>query len=797
MSTVPRPSPATLAGVFLLSAAVLLYEVGLTRLFSLVLWHQAAALVVSVAFLGFGASGTLAAVLRPGAPERAPGWGALAFAAACVVAYLAAQAVPFDPARVAWAPWHALRLGLHALVLAVPFLIAGWVIVGLLARFSADAGRVYAADLAGAAAGACAVIPALALGGTGPVFGAAGLAAGAAVLLSRPGRRILALTAAASMALAAAALHWPPPGVQPHLSEYSELALALTHPEARHPFSAWNALGRVDVVQSPALRDAPGLSLTERRPVPRQAGVAVDGGGLSGMLLDPADTGFLDRLPSAAPYAVLSPRRVLVIEPGGGLEVWNALAHGVREVTAVIANPLVRQAVDANAANASPYLRPGVRVVHGNERAAARLDGVFDLVVLAGAAGGPTSTGSESVAHEFGLTVEAFREHLQRLAPDGLLVVSRYLIPPPRGELRMLALVRAALSASGADEPADHLAVLRSWGVMVVIAGRSPLSREAIGALRAFCEERRFDLVHLPGLSRSAWNRHNRLPAPLYAEAAAQLLREPARFIEGYRYDIDPPTDAAPYFSHFLRFERMGEVLDELRGDLAFLLNAGYLLPAALAQVVVLSMLLLIAPLGLRKGGKAGRGRAIAYFAAIGVGYMSVEMALLVPVSLLLPSPVHAFALVLAALLLGSGAGSLLSARLALIVGGERRLIRGAPWFIALAAGVLAGAVLPLVHAALGWPEIGRIALALLLVMATGVAMGIPFPSAVRRLGAARADVVPWAWAANGCASVAGVLAAPLIALAWGFPGVLLAASAAYGLAGWMGVGGPGGSVED
>ena len=48
----------------MLSACVLSYEVLLTRLFSIVLWHHFAYMIISAAMLGYGASGTALTLLK-------------------------------------------------------------------------------------------------------------------------------------------------------------------------------------------------------------------------------------------------------------------------------------------------------------------------------------------------------------------------------------------------------------------------------------------------------------------------------------------------------------------------------------------------------------------------------------------------------------------------------------------------------------------------------------------------------------------------------------------------------------
>ena len=66
-------------------------------------------------------------------------------------------------------------------------------------------------------------------------------------------------------------------------------------------------------------------------------------------------------------------------------------------------------------------------------------------------------------------------------------------------------------------------------------------------------------------------------------------------------------------------------------------------------------------------------------------------------------------------------------------------------------------------------------------------AMGHMFPTALRQVSNAFPTLVPWAWAVNGFASVVAVVAAPLLAMSYGFVSLTAAAILCYALAGLLG----------
>ena len=75
------------------------------------------------------------------------------------------------------------------------------------------------------------------------------------------------------------------------------------------------------------------------------------------------------------------------------------------------------------------------------------------------------------------------------------------------------------------------------------------------------------------------------------------------------------------------------------------------------------------------------------------------------------------------------------------------------------------------------------------LIGLTGFLMGFPFPVAIRRLGQIEKDLIPWAYCANGSASVIAASLAVLIALEWGFRATMIVAIGFYFLAALLATG--------
>jgi hypothetical protein len=237
------------------------------------------------------------------------------------------------------------------------------------------------------------------------------------------------------------------------------------------------------------------------------------------------------------------------------------------------------------------------------------------------------------------------------------------------------------------------------------------------------------------------------------------------------------------------------------------LLDWGYLILAAtLVQAALLSAVLVLLPLWLgaatapgakrREGtgawsppgvgaGSGARWRVLAYFGAIGLAFLFIEIASIQRFTLFLAHPLYAIGVVLAGFLvfagLGSGAAPALDARLA-----DRRIgaLALALALIVVLATLYILALPPLFAALVGLPDLARIALALALIAPLAFFMGMPFPLALARLRASAPDLVPWAWAINGCASVLAAILATLLAMTFGTRTVVFTAAALYLIAG-------------
>jgi hypothetical protein len=796
-------------GLLMVSAASLCFEINLTRLFSVTQFYHFAFMVVSIALLGFGASGTFLALKKKQSARSEEAWFPFLAAAAgscMLLSYILVNRLPFDSYSIIVDPVQVAVLLLHYLALASPFFFVGMMISTMLRTFSASSGKVYALNLVGSAAGCLGAILAPSLvGGEGMMALSAGVAALAGVFMAvghrrRPGRAgkgvIVSSVLNSTVLLTSLVILGirlfsgsVPAFFRFTLSPYKGISYALQNPDAQVISSEWNGTSRVDVVSSPSLHSVPGLSYRYLETLPSIDGLFIDGDNLNSILTDTSDMGFTDFVPVALAYDLRSHADVLILEPMGGLDIWVALASGADQVTAVEGNALIVSAAQ------SIYDEENVWLVDASGRSFLQgTQGGFDIIQLPLTDSyHPVSSGAYSLGEDYRYTVEAVADMIDRLKPDGILVITRWLQEDPSEWLRTFTLAVTALEERGGD-PDAQIVALRGYNTGSLFIKKSAFTDDELGTVRRFADEKAFDLVVCPSLQASEVNRHNILPEPVYFQTFREFLDATPReaFYRAYLYDVEPPRDDHPFFSHYFKWSQLDDILQDLGSTWQPFGGAGYLvILLILIMSLVLSCLLILLPaLVTRISGMRLRKKGIPlYFGLIGLAFMLVEMPLIQDFILFLDQPAYALTAVLFCIFLFSGLGSSVGSR-------KMRLSTA----LLLLVGILTAYVflLPyLVHALLGFSLLIRLVVTVLVIAPIGFLMGIPFPGGLAYVqsshgsgddSAVKRWMVAWVWAVNGACSVVASILASLLALSFGFSLTLAAGFVCYLLA-WIVVG--------
>ncbi len=773
--------------VFLISAAAIGYEILLMRVLSIVQWHHFAYMIISLALLGYGASGTFIALFRKRVEPRFElsfATFALLFSVAMVVCLVLGQRVPFNALEVIWDRTQFIYLSLLYLVFFVPFFFAACCVGLALTCRSAEISRLYFFDLIGAGVGALLLIgllfispPQTAL----TVLVAMALLASIVIGAGEASRLPLRLGQLAWLLVLAVVTEGG--GVTLRPSEYSGLSQALQVVDSRILAEESSPLGLLTVVDSPTvpIRLAPGLSFTTSHYPPEQLAVFTDADGMSAITRydgNPDSIAYLADVTAALPYQLLDEPDVLILGSGGGSDVLLALHHDAAHIDAIELNPQMSALVtDAYAAFAGRiYDDPRVTVHTAEARGyVAQNDRPYDLIQIGLLDSFATAgSGVQALNESYLYTVEAFGEYLSDLEAGGLLAITRWIKSPPRDSLKLAAIAIEAIERSGGD-PVRQLAVIRSWNTVTLLVRNGELSAADIDLIREFAGSRSFDTVYFPGIGDADTNRFNLLDRPWLYEGIEAMLGDDAHvWFSDYKYFTEPATDDRPYFSHFFKWQSLAEVLALRSAGGAGLIEWAYLIViATLVQAVVVGGLLILVPLFGMKRTWTGGLRYGSYFFLLGLAFLFVEIAFIQKFTLFLSHPLYSIAVVLASFLVFAGLGSAYTAR------------RIRPVRIAV-AGIVGTAVVylivlpPLFAALVGVADIMRILLSVILIAPLAFFMGMPFPLGLRCVAQDAPGFVPWAWGINGFASVISAVLATLFAIHFGFTAVIALALLLY-----------------
>lgn len=781
------------AGLFLLSLATLLLELALTRVLSVSLWYHFGFLVISTALLGFGASGVTLA-LWTGLREKIGldlGLGAcgLAFAVSVVFSFWCMQRIPFDPFSVAVDHRQLLFMPIYFLLVALPFFCSGLAISLLLTRGSKAINRLYGFDLLGAGAG-CALVALVIprFGGTGSVLLAAFVGALSAVCFAGNLRRVLATTAAfVSVVLLAASLKGDkvvPIHVSANKSRRSIHSM----------YSAWNTLSLVQVVELPAQGKDPAARM-----------MIIDSG--------TAATGISDLRPdcrrvlaehpeqveqlSKIAYAGKANPNILIIGPGGGDQVLAGLQAHASSITAIEINSIISDIV-ANRMNdfwGNLYHQPEVHLITDEGRSFVRrstdkYDAIISVHTISNAA---VASGALGLAESYVLTREAFEDYLDHLSPDGTIFFTRPEFQIPR----LLSTAREVFERRGMGSIANHVFAFSEVerkpmpGRLSFVAGFLLKKSEFLPA----------ELKQIRGILNAEAGRDKDTTSikTLYAPDErpteglfAQIVGAP-HLEEVFRHNdlqLAAATDDKPFFNQHMRWSRIrwSTVVDlfsqkQPSGARLALEDrpiAEVTLLILLVQSVVVAGLCILLPMALldRRGLQIeGRWGWLGYFAALGLGFIMVEIALLQLFLLFLGQPIYTYAVVLAGLLVFTGIGSHAAGRW---VAEPRRVLKRV-LVCAIVLVMIMAVTAPVVFSAcLGLSISWRIAIALLLVAPLGFVLGIPFPMGLRLAMQRSSALGSWAWGVNGFFTVIGTVLALILGMMIGFRLVLLLACACY-----------------
>jgi len=722
-------------GIFSISAAALLLEVSLTRIFSVSRWYHFAFMVVSIALLGFAASGSFLNLFpKIRKNPYSPFVFSLLFSLSVLISFYLSDKIEMDPYKILLEPYLLGNIALYYLLLSLPFLCAGFCISILLSKNPKNAGTLYGFNLAGSAVG-CLLIFSFSVLGSKIILFSAFLGIFSSLFFApKWNHRLL------SIIVLVLFLILPDSTYSITMSPYKSLSLALNYPEAEILSTEWNAISRVDIVKSP-LRNAPGLSLYYTEGLPPQLGLTIDGGNISS-LSEPGP--FIEYLPTAAAY--LQPRNDgLIINPQG-LDVATALHFGVN-TTVAEGNSLVIES-----ASKFSHIYDNVSTTIKDARSfLASTDKKYDIIQISLSESiFASSVGLYGFNESYLFTTEAFHQYYTHLTDEGILVITRWLLVPPRELPKLVSIILDT------GKSPENIIIFRTYSTTTILVKKTPFTSE-IADIKTFCRKRGFDLVWAPEIRDDEVNIYNQFDEPYFYQLVKSQVADNKRVQKEYLFNIESPTDDNPFFFNFFQWRKFSELYHSLQGRWQPFFEGGFMAVFILLQALIVSLLLIVVPLKRL----SIKRFTLFYFTFIGLAFMFVEISLIQQLILFLGQPTYSVTLVLFSVLLFSGLGSYTSQKVSL----KRGFL-----FLVIFLLLLVFGLSFLIHLALGLDLYVKVLVMLVFLAPLSFFMGIPFPTGIASV---QPEQVPYAWCVNGCASVCGSVLSVMIALSFGFQSVL------------------------
>lgn len=756
--------------IFLISLAIIGFQLAIINLLSYSQWHHFAYLAVSIAMLGFGSSGVILSVwekfFRRNAETLMP-WlflftALLMFFSPIIIN---SQWFRFDTFLLFTSRVQLLKLFLTCLVLFFPFL-TGATALGLFFMVrSNQIPLLYAWNLAGSAAGGVvlvwlsnSILPMhlTALFGFFVIVGSLFL-----------GRFLKYLVVNFLVFLLGAFAIWNQPSV-PFTSEFKSLSKTLLIPDTRIERRVPLANGTLEIVSSNNLRQANGLSLSYTGSIPLVDMAFLNAQAYSAFERAGADNDFYELNLFAIPYKLLkeNEKRVLLLQPTSTFFASQALSFGAERVKVV--EPL---GPIADSLSKFPWKANNVVVEKAYPREfLIQNSSDWDIILfpMLGSAGG---AGLGALQEQYLITTNAIKKSIELLGDEGFLVLSSYMDNPARSSLKLLSVVAASLNELNLT-PTQHLLAARSWNTLLIIVKTIPFTVDELDLVNSISNSLGFDMVHPESVEV-----FNMLSDSTFQQLANQIIaNHSAASFSDYVFNLRPSIDNSPFFSQFMKLSNLTEYLKWYGVEGVPFLELGYfIIWASLVVCLFLALVAIVFPLFLSLKKRRLILWVWIYFSLLGLAYMLLEVSLIQRSILTMGNPITASAVIIGALLCFSAIGSYYSSRFS---------IRSVLPFVLLGIGFLIILFALIGDGLSNWLVSFnfsyRLIILVLSISPLALLMGMAFPMGMKLLSEHNPDQIPIAWGVNGFFSVLAAPIATIIAVESGFVQVLFLSAIIY-----------------
>ncbi|MCL2479013.1 MAG: hypothetical protein FWF22_05895, partial [Treponema sp.] len=513
--------------LFFISAAGISFELYVMRIFSVGNWSNFGSLVISTALLGIGLAGIILTFIDEWVRERPQlilSILAIILPLFMALSVILAQMVPFNPIFLASDSRQLWFIAAYYVIFGTPFfIIAAFVGTAFIALRESIQG-VYFWNMIGSGVGGIFIVLFMFL--LPPqylILPILGLTIIAALFCSISGEgggfsfSLVHIIALCVTALGSVFLTFFFGNIR--ISDYKDISYVRRYADSTLVHHSYSPAGEFHVYASRYFHFAPGLSDNAVLKIPDMPtqlywGLFIDGSGPIGIMgsLNDDEKVYMDYLPMASPYTMISDPDVLLVNLNGGINTQLARYNGANKIDIVEPSPemisLLRDDPNisrftGNLLNPGPDNPNNINVIRGEGRSwCANNPNSYDLIEISLVDSvGLTDSGGYAVQENFTYTAEAFKEYFAGLKDGGVLSVTVWdRLNPPRNVPRLLNTVILAMKEAGFEDPEQCLysfGLLRSTSTILIRKGG--FSARDLNDLNTFVKNCSFDLYYAPG----------------------------------------------------------------------------------------------------------------------------------------------------------------------------------------------------------------------------------------------------------------------------------------------------------
>ncbi len=803
--------------LFFICASTISLEVAMLRFFSAASWQSFGAMVISIALMGFGVSGTVLTIFKDffhHETRKKISYIAILYLISLSLSFLAASYIQFNPNKMlnpSTIPGEVVNLAKYFAVFFVPFFFGGLYTGLSFIIHHEKIGKIYFFDLFGAGLGALSVIFVMYV--LNPfylvvyVFILALVATFLTLKNSEIGKKQTAVCLILVLCSISAFIFFDKSDYHIYKPASQIKLVAGNKPLLKKPI--YSPVGMIEVNSNLTEKCNLPLSQEFATYVPDgilpdiYPGIYIDGNRADGLFVKSEDTRFAHYSLYNAQYLLKKNPETLLIGCGGGFNVFKAYELGAKNLTIVEPNPFMISLLKDEFSEMNGNLlnrKDQTIIVNDGRTFALREKKKYDLVEISDYA---VSSRQEE---NYLLTVEALKDYDNLLKEKGILSVGIDVSENFFYALRLVKTVRDYISENG-DNPNNRIVVIKSLFKMLILVKKGDFEKDEIDTLNKFCSDLAFDLMYYPGITGDGaiYNisqyikikeNDNTDPmdiAPVMKMKDDQLYSLVSGIINGSEkldnciFDFQPARDNCPYFYSLLKPSKLNKAISTYElGGLPQQEIGSLILFSNFFNVLVSALIVVLIPFAAKFVIKRKKHfhlspkfylKSGTYFMCLGLGFLFIEMILIQKLALFLGDIIYSFSIVLSSILIYAGVGSYFSEK---FVNNPKRCVRFASFFTVLGVLFIIFILPSLIHffSFASFPL--RIVISLIISAPVAIFLGFFFPLGLGQLKGKKSAFVPWAWSINGAFSVISSVSAKILSQIAGFNFVLIIAAILY-----------------